>query len=38
MAPEKREGNVSIAWGVLVFAGGVVFARTIGTDVLVPPL
>ncbi|KDN39946.1 hypothetical protein K437DRAFT_258829 [Tilletiaria anomala UBC 951] len=35
---DMREGNLSILWGVAVFAGGIVFARTIGSDVLVPAL
>ena len=38
VAADKREGNLSILWGVAVFAGGIVFARTIGPDVLVPAL
>lgn len=38
MSPDKVDGNVSIAWAVLVFAGGIVATRTFGKDVLVPAL
>ena len=38
MAPENREGNLSLLFGISVFAGGILFAKTIGADVLAPPL
>lgn len=34
-SPEKRAGNISLAWGITVFAAGIAFARNAG-DLLVP--
>ncbi|PWN94026.1 hypothetical protein FA10DRAFT_283636 [Acaromyces ingoldii] len=36
--PEKRAGNQAVAWGVSFFVAGIVFARTIAKDVIVPAL
>lgn len=38
VAADKRPGNLNIAWGVGIFATGVIFARTIAADVLVPAM
>lgn len=36
MSPDKVDGNVSIAWAVVVFAGGVIVTRTLAKDMIVP--
>lgn len=36
VAPNKIEGNVTIGWAVLVFAGGIVATRTLAKDMIVP--
>ncbi|PWN53329.1 hypothetical protein IE53DRAFT_384175 [Violaceomyces palustris] len=33
--PEKRAGNLSIAWGITVFAAGIIFVRKAG-DLITP--
>jgi len=33
---KKVEGNISIAWGTAVFVAGIIFAKTIATDAIVP--
>jgi hypothetical protein len=38
VSPDKVDGNVTIAWAALVFAGGIVAARTIAKDIIVPAL
>ncbi|PWZ00596.1 hypothetical protein BCV70DRAFT_211412 [Testicularia cyperi] len=35
LAPEKRPGNISIAWGLTVFAAGIIAARKFG-DLITP--
>lgn len=38
MSADKVDGNLNIAWAVLVFAGGIVAARTIAKEAIVPAL
>jgi hypothetical protein len=38
MATDKVDGNLSIFYALLVFGGGIVVARTIAKDAIVPSL